>query len=189
MSLEDYHQQVRDAIARRNGRPILNSNIEHATIIIQEAFNYAKKSIRILSSRLDPACYAQPGVIDAAKVFLADPDHRAQILVESELWDPQDHFEWDKHPLLDALANYRERLELRLVPRDWIASYTYNFLIMDDYGYRFEADRSLPTAVAAFYPEDGKQPQIKNLEEIFETLWKASKPHEWGIPKKAKEAA
>ena len=116
--LQNYHEEVREAILKRTGKPILNSNVDHASIITQEAFNNARSQIRILSSKLDPSCYAQPGVIGAAKTFLADPDRKAQILVESAMWDQNNNFEWNKHPLIEALKEFKERLELRLVPTE-----------------------------------------------------------------------
>jgi hypothetical protein len=177
-TIQEYHEQVRDAILNRNGRPILNGTIDHASIIVQECFNNAKQRIRILSSRLDPSCYAKPGVTDAAKTFLADKDHCAQILVEPALWDMNSNFEWNKHPLVAALVDCKERYEIKLVPAEWTKRYQFNFLLLDDYGYRFESDRSRPAAVAAFLPEGAPKPQIDNLNKRFEQLWEVSTPHQ-----------
>jgi hypothetical protein len=171
----DYHDRVRTAIRERTGKPILNGNLDHAAIIVQEAFSNAQASIRLLSSRLDPACYAQRGVVEAAKVFLADKDHKAEILLESEMWDPKNNFQWGKHPMLAELRDFWDRIEIRLVPKDWTERYGFNFMLLDDYGFRYEADRRQPAAVAAFLPSDGPKKQVENLKAIFSELWNVSK--------------
>jgi hypothetical protein len=177
-TMQEYHEEVREAILRRNGKPILNGTIDHAAVIVQESFNNAKNRVRILSSRLDPSCYAKNSVADAAKTFLADPDHKAEILVEPSLWDADDNFEWGKHPLVAALSDYKDRFEIRIVPSDWVKRYNFNFLLLDDYGYRYEGDRSRPAAVAAFLPSGAEKPQVNNLNKIFDELWQHSKPYQ-----------
>lgn len=178
ITLPEYHQKVRDAILQRTGEPLLNGTVEHATFITQEAFSSAQSKIQILSSRLDVACYAQPNVINAAKAFLADPDHELKILIEAELWDSNKNFDWSKHPLVAALKDYWAGLKIRLVPKESTERYKFNFLLLDDFGYRFEADRLRAAAVAAFFPPGSIAPQVKNLSGVFESLWAASEPYE-----------
>ena len=176
--LMGYREQVRDAIARRTGEALLNGSIDHAAVIVQETFSSAKKSIRLLSSKLDAECYGRLSVRNAAQVFLADPDHSAEILVESSLSDDNDNFEWAKHPFLSDLAPFGsdglKRLQVRTVPKEWVERYKFNFLLMDDYGYRYESDRKETAAVVAFLPE-GEKGTVDNLNGIFDRLWNVSK--------------
>lgn len=177
---QNYRDLVRAAIVRRSGETILNSSVNHAAVITQEAFSCASKSVNILTHRLDASCYAD-GVRTAARAFLADPDHHCKILIEAPIWDPEGNFEWAKHPLILSLSEFTQkdgdkppRLQVKLVPRDWVERYKFNFLIMDDYGLRFEPDRAQPAAVATFYPEGSKKEPVKNLQTIFDDLWGVS---------------
>jgi hypothetical protein len=169
-ALLNYQEEVRDAILNRNGDPILNSTVEHASLITQEAFLAAQHQIRILSSRLDASCYAKAGVVGAAKAFLASKGHVLRLLVEAQ------NVEWKKHPLIMELSNELERLKIRTVPPELASRYSFNMLLLDDYGYRLESDRARPAAVAVFYPENSEKPQMAHLERIFEDIWDESIP-------------
>lgn len=176
-SLVSYHEQVREAIARRSGEPLLNSTLDHASLIVQEALSAGDDHVHILSSRLDTSCYAKPGLIAAAKAFLAGKNHHLRILVEAQ------DFEWVEHPLINELRDQKGDAEhgglwLRVVPTAWSSGYNFNFMLLDDFGFRFEADRQSPAAVASFYPKGAKQKQIENLSQIFSTLWEVSRPVE-----------
>lgn len=175
MSLNDYRDRVARLIRERTGEPLLNGSLDHAAAITQEAFASAEDQIRILSNRLSPDCYAREGVRNAAKFFLADGNHRLRILVESALWDTGSNFNWSQHPLIADLLPFVEskRLQMKAVPREWADRYKFNFLLLDDYGFRFEADRNMAAAVATFFPEDKKKP-VESMARNFETLWEAS---------------
>jgi len=173
--LENYQEVVRAAILNRTGSPLLNGSVDHAAMITQEAFNNAKQSIRILSHKLDPDCYGKPGLLNAAKYFLADESHTVDILIESSLWDPANEFPWETHPFLEAIShskrNLSKQVKIRRVPLKWAELYAFNFMLMDDYGYRYEEDRARPTAVAGFSPPNVKSQQVANLGDIFSRLW------------------
>lgn len=180
---DGYRERVRSLIARRTGEPITNGSHDHAAILTEEAFNSARSEVRLLCTRLDPNCFGRTEVRNAARFFLADPDHKARILLEAAIWDEHNNFEWQNHPFLKDLQDFaieREdcpaRLELRLVPMGLIEKYRFNFLLLDDYGFRFEEDRDQPAAVAAFMPKDAPNAAIRNLGAIFDTLWSESKP-------------
>ena len=174
VSLESYHEQVREAILLRSGAPVMNSNIDHATIITQEALANAKSKVRILSSKLDPTCYAHPGVIEAARYFLLDPDHRLEILIEAEEIDDNRNFDWHGHKLIREFKG--KNAEVRLVPKAESARYSFNFMLLDDYGFRYEFDRRRPAAVAGFLPAGAPNAQVENLSSVFSELWAASIP-------------
>jgi hypothetical protein len=175
-SLEIYREKVREAILRRDGVPLLNGDVDHASIVVQEVLSNAKNRVRILSHRLDPDCYAKEAVRNAAAFFLADPDHSLEVLIEAYLWDDNNNFQWDKHPLISDLKKCdNKQVQVRLVPKDWSDGYNFNFMLLDDYGYRFESDRARAAAVVAFLPNNGEK-TVKHLGGIFEQLWDESKP-------------
>jgi hypothetical protein len=181
--MSEYKDTVVRLIRERTGEPLLNGTIDDAAVITQEAFNHATKDVRILSNRLNADCYARESVRNAARTFLATPDHKLRILIESSLWDESNKFEWEKHPFIADLKEHLHghdgtsgRLEVRLVPKSWAQRYKFNFLILDDYGYRYEADRDSSAAVAKFFPEAEKQKGLQALQTNFDMLWKAYKP-------------
>jgi hypothetical protein len=175
MSLNDYRDRVARLIRERTGEALLNGTLDHAAAITQEAFASAEQQVRILSNRLSPDCYAREGVRNAAKFFLADTNHKLRILVESSLWDSGSNFNWSQHPLISDLLPFAAsgRLEMKAVPREWVDRYKFNFLLLDDYGFRYEADRARAAAVATFFPEDKKTP-VESLAGNFEQLWEVS---------------
>lgn len=164
-----YQLLIRDAISDRTGVPVLNSTFEHASIIVQEMFSNAHE-MRLLSSRLETACYARPALIEAARAFLSDPDHTLRILVEPELHGDTNR-DWLKHPLVATFRDSKHPVEMRAVPSDWTNRYRFNFALMDDFGFRFETDRSEPAAVAAFLPANKPMQQVEHLKTLFDTLW------------------
>jgi hypothetical protein len=182
-NLTDYRELVSRVIRERTGVPIVNGSADHASVIVQECFNNANDHIRLLSNRLDPDCYASEGVRNSVKMFLAHPAHRLEILVEGAMWDPEGRFAWEKHPFVETLVPFAQndhgnnqppQVQLKIVPEALSRLYDFNFLVMDDYGYRFEANRKVPTAVAAFLPQDNIA-TAQNLIRIFDTqLWNHS---------------
>jgi hypothetical protein len=175
-----YRDKVVRLITARTGEALMNGSIDDATIITQEAFNYAGSTVRILSNRLSPDCYARESVRNAAKFFLADPDHKLRILIESPLWDVNNNFEWHNHPLLQDIKEFAKgddearRLAVRLVPKAQAQRYKCNFLLLDDYGFRYEADRNSTAAVAAFFSEKEKEQKMVSLDSMFRELWSKS---------------
>ncbi|MGA3305348.1 MAG: hypothetical protein ABSC26_04990 [Stellaceae bacterium] len=179
-TFDQYRDEVREAILLRDGEALINGSIEHAGIITQEALINAQDSVRILSYRLDPDCYADEAVLNAADYFLANPSHHLKILIEAGLWN-DGNYDWTRHPLIhklhQSLTQQNPNFEIRLVPKALAEKYAYNFLVLDDYGYRYEEDRKRPTAVARFLPiDDPKKEPVVNLTNIFDSIWEGSEP-------------
>src|ERR1700733_5890670 len=119
-----YRDTVIRLIKERTGEALMNGSIDDAAIITQECLSNATNTVRILSNKLNPDCYARESVRNAATCFLADPDHRLHILIEASLWDERNNFEWGKHPFLRDLKVFANgnndedrRLSVRLVPK------------------------------------------------------------------------
>jgi hypothetical protein len=123
---------------------------------------------------------ADEAVLNAADYFLANPKHQLKILIEAGLWS-DGNYDWTRHPLINklltSLTQEKPNFEIRLVPKSLAEKYEYNFLVLDDYGYRFEEDRKRPTAVARFLAiNDPKKEPVVNLTKIFDSIWDGSDP-------------
>ena len=55
--MDEYRQKVIQAIADRNGDPLFNGSISHASVIFEELFLNAQSSIKILSGNLNSEVY------------------------------------------------------------------------------------------------------------------------------------
>jgi len=142
---------------------VFNGSTEHASLVIEQAFNCARQHVRVLSSTLNLACYGTPATIAAAQQFLAQPGTRLEILIESDRL-----VAGAAHPLLTALRPYKSQIDVRMVPTDMVDQYEYNFLTVDDRGFRYEEDRRAHVAIVA-----GGQHYASataNLIEVFDAL-------------------
>ena len=159
-SLAAYRKSVFDLVEQKTGEAIYNGSIEHASIVMEALFAYAKKTVKILTGMLNPSVYGSFEVILAAHRFLGIPSSRIEILLEDPSVRPL-------NPFFTMLEN-RENLLVRCVPKQVRINYRCHCAIADGDGYRFEADKSKPFAVAAFGDADGG----RVLTEVFSELWK-----------------
>lgn len=163
-----YRERVKNAAQARNGDPVYNGSMEHASVLVEAMFAHAHTEVCVLSGELNARVYGRDDVVEQANLFLADPQHRAQFLVE----EPE-ALDWVNHPLLSALSD-NENVEVRSVPREIQNRYKFHLIVMDEDSYRFEKDRSEPVAIAAFGDITGAE----NMKSIFNTLWNVSRPVE-----------
>ena len=124
-------------------------------------FQYATEEISLLSQKLDPAVYAGSALLNAVKDFLKRQDTKLRILVESDIPDG--------HPLLEACSG-NPLAEVRKVPVETVALYDCNFMTVDNFGYRYEANRDQYFASVSFY-EDGNNISIDHLKQLFGLLF------------------
>ncbi len=165
MNFVEYRKRVEILASERTGETIANGSFDHAAIIIQQMFKSAEHQVSILTGNLNARVYGRAEVVEEAKLFLAQGDHSARFLLESE-----DSLLFRDHPLFERLR-HNENLEARIVPEEMRNQYKYHFLVMDDDSYRFEPTKDGPTAVAAF----GDKDTVRNLAEIFAIIWDVSK--------------
>ena len=163
--LTDYMNKVKRLADDRTGEPVYNASLEHAVVILQNMFSHARKSICILTGRLNNDAYGHPEVVREARRFLESPDQRIRILFEDEgLLENVAH-----HPFL-AIETGQEKIEKHFVPKELQQNYQFHFIVVDEDSYRFEPDREKYEAVAAFGDAEGGQ----NLGRLFEQLWRAA---------------
>lgn len=161
--MEAYRERVEKLARKRNGEPIYNGSYDHAAIIVENMFAQARNSVCILSGRLNARVYGPTEVVEQAGLFLADPKHTARILVEDGSALSLEH------PFLSRFWD-NENVQIRAVSEKDRALYDFHFLVMDSDSYRFEKDKTVPAAVAAFGDSQG----AANLEKVFEVLWTRS---------------
>jgi hypothetical protein len=159
--IPDYAELIQASIVKRDGTPIPNGTIEHATMLIEAMLRNAKSSVRILTGELNARLYGTEQIILAARQFLSDFDRKLEIVVEGK---PEDK-EIILNPLIVAIKSSPNLKIWRLKPerRDQLKSH---FALMDDDSYRYEPDKEEPSAIAAF----GDKTFTKQLDKIFEGL-------------------
>ena len=164
-----YRARIEALAEERVGEPMYNDSIEHAVIILQNIFLHARRSVKILTGKLNRDAYARRGIVEDVKRFIEADHHTLQILFEDE--SLVDKKEIDRHPFLREIAGC-DRVQLRHVPQGLQQMYNFHFVLMDEDSYRFEPDKGEFGAVATFGDKDGGE----NLARLFSVLWDKSKP-------------
>jgi hypothetical protein len=159
--IPDYAELIQSSIAKRDGTPIPNGTIEHATMLIEAMLRNGKNSVRILTGELNARLYGTEQIILAARQFLSDFNRKLEIVVEGKSEDK----ELILNPLIIAIKSSPNLNIWRLKPerRDQLKSH---FSLMDDDSYRYEPNKEEPSAIAAF----GDKPFTETLLKVFEGL-------------------
>jgi len=64
---------------------------------------------------------------------------------------------------------FGEQVKIKRAPDDEQQKYEFNFMVVDDFGLRFESDREKHAAVASFHEERSKK-LIESLQRTFSSL-------------------
>lgn len=161
LHLQDYRALIWDSIRKRDGTPIPNGTLAHATILMEAFFKTAAKQIYILTGELNPRVYGTPEVVASARQFLADADHSLEIIFEGDF----DENQTARHPLLSAIGPGAKLKVWKLDPK-FRKNVPAHFALMDTDSYRFEADKTQSSAVAAF----GDKEFTSLLTTVFQAL-------------------
>ena len=133
----DYEEVVIEAIRVKDGKPVFNGSIEHAAILLSRMFKVAQNNIRILSRSLNPKVYSKDIALEM-QTFL-NRGGQIRIIIE-------DDTKFKDHPI----AHLTEDCEIRKLHQEIANKIPYHMTVIDDFGYRFEGDKNLPQAIAAF---------------------------------------
>lgn len=164
---DEYRASVARALTGADEALVFNGTLDHARIVVEEAFRAAKGHVRILSNQLASECYGAREVIDAARDFLRRPGTRLDILIED------DSAPVTSQPfLMSASEAGGSRVRVNVVPAIYVGDYQFNFLTVDDVAYRFESDRTKPIAVVA--GGAAARPTVERLTSIFDRLFDSS---------------
>ena len=163
LSLNDYAERMETALKGRQEFSTFNKDMLHAQIVVCTALEYAEDRVRLLSNRLDPDLYASVWFNDAARGFLARGGH-LDILVETDVGAD--------HPLMSLQAEAGpDRMAIHRVPDAIVDGYDFNFMVMDDRGFRFEENRDEPKALVVFDRDtDAHRRNVEALANVFSTL-------------------
>ncbi len=164
-SLNDYVRQLDAAL--KHGRTYVNSNrdMAHAKVVVFLGICHAKEKVLLLSEKLDWTLYGMPHFMQEVSGFL-DRGGRMEVLVETDLQAD--------HPMME-LSDRSSKLSIRKVPENIVEKYEYNFMVVDDIGYRFERDRRRPAAYVSFNDKEDKE-MIEMLKSMFENLGRNATP-------------
>lgn len=146
MDLQEYQKRVIECIHNPEcDEVILNHNIEHATVLIEQMFIHAVQTINLLSISLDSRLYAKDNVVSAIKEFLTKDGTTLNIVTEEKICSN------GNAKLLEIFKEFKGKVTCKEA-KSWLsAQYSYNFLIADDATYRFEADKKNHKASAGFH--------------------------------------
>ena len=166
MNVDQYREIVRSVVRTRDGQPIYNASVEHASVVIENLFASARRRIDVLSGSFNPRVYGRDAVIEEAKLFLASSqENQLRIILENDS-EPDRLF----HPFFRACSHF-PNLEVRVAPLDVQDRYQFHCVLVDDDSYRFASDKRRPSAVAAF----GDRTGAEILEKAYSFIWASSK--------------
>ena len=166
--LEAYSERINKELSSENPVRAYNKDISHAAVITSAAFRYASTEVRLLSNKLDRALYNENLLENSVAPFLAKQGTSLHILVETDL--PSTHPIWE----FVKKGNYsHEQLTIKKVAPKLMSKYQFNYLVADEFGYRFEGDRKEYAAVASFHESDSVS-TINDLIDFFDKLERQS---------------
>ncbi len=163
MTLEEYEKKVIECASNPECvEVILNNDIRHATILIEQMFKHATRTVKLLSVSLNAALYNQTNVLNAMRVFLAKENTRLEIVTEKEICSE------NNKELLNILNECKDKVG-RNVAQPWLSNqYKYNFLVSDNSTYRFEGDKNKHEATAEFHNKKRASKLNKVFDKIYE---------------------
>ena len=162
--MDGYRRKVKEAALKRSGEPIYNGSLDHASVLASALFEHAREEVCVLSGELNAHVYGTDDVLERARLFLSTRGRKIRVLVENpDAIDPKDH------PFVHEFGG-NDDVEFRQLSS--AVNVPFHFIVMDGDSYRFEKDKSAPTAVAAFGDTAGGE----NLSRMFDILWGRGAP-------------
>ncbi|SFV87026.1 hypothetical protein MNB_SUP05-SYMBIONT-4-396 [hydrothermal vent metagenome] len=156
MNIKKYENKVIECLNAQQDDIILNSDINHAGILIKQIFLNAVHTVNLLSNKLDAQLYERVEIINAIRSFL-NRGGKLNVAIEGDIDKKSTNMQ-------KLLAEYK--IQPTVVPGWLKKQYEYNFLTMDDTGYRFEGSREEHKASVNF----GDKNQTEKLNAIFNKI-------------------
>ena len=148
-AIDVYSRKLQEALQNKKPFSTYNRDLLHAAEIVISGFSYAEKEIYLLSNRLTPELYGDPRLHTALCSFLSKDNTELHILIEQTLML--------NHPIIGVIRPFESKIKLGQISRKSVEIYDFNFMLLDDFGYRFEYDRNGYSAIASFYEDDQKE--------------------------------
>jgi len=139
--MDTYRELVLDLFSNHSSKLIANSSEQHAAVLFEAIFKNAKKDIRIYSEKLSATVFNNSFLIDEARKFIENPDHKLLIAVTASHPDASDFLSLIRQPHNAKISVYR-------FPKIYSKGKSINFAVMDDFAYRFEPDSTNCRAIA-----------------------------------------
>lgn len=166
-NLIEYAARVDTAMEKGEPFSTYNRDILHASEVVACMLKYAKKEVNLLSNKLDNRLYGEDYIAELVEDFVGNRDGKLNILVETDVGTD--------HPVITACKKFPANTTVKKVPDHWQKYYDYNFMLMDDIGYRFEANRKSQNAIVS-YNQDDQIETRQNMKNCFDVLAEHSKP-------------
>ena len=166
-AIDIYSQNLQNALQNKEPFSTYNKDLLHAAEIVISGFSYAEKEIYLLSNRLAPELYGDPRLHTALRNFLSKDNAELRILVEQTLTSD--------HPIIEVIRSFESKIKLGQISQESVETYDFNFMLLDNFGYRFEYDRNGYSAIASFYEDDQKE-ICEMLKGFFLSLEQDSTP-------------
>ena len=166
-SLNDYKRELQHALRKGSEYHQFNKDMSHARVVICTAFEHAKSKIRLLSNQLDRELYGTIPFEAAMQKFLENGGHELVLLVETDVSED--------HPVRQMARRFPGQVTMARVPDNLQEYYPHNCMLVDESGYRLEADRDKPEAIVVFNDQgDDLRPMLSDhfaaLEEQAESV-------------------
>ncbi len=134
--LNTYRSGVRTLFEIKSSKLISNGMPEHAAILFEEFFKNATKCVRIFSRKLDKTVFDSETLVKAAKAAIGKGIN-IDVLIQENKADE---------------SGFSKLLEEKKIPiknvKQELSDFESNFIVMDDYAFRFEPDRTKFKATA-----------------------------------------
>jgi hypothetical protein len=166
-NLKEYAERLENALKKKVAFNTYNRDIFHAFAIIHAAFKFAQEEVLLLSHELDIALYGGADLGHEIRGFLGDRKGKMRILVETDISEA--------HPMMQLCGEFSEQVKILRIPNELQKGYEFNFMVVDDFGYRFEKDREEHAAVASFHDENLHE-AVSSLKAYFAFLEKSARP-------------
>lgn len=165
-SLNGYAETFEKALKKKTQFANFNKDMNHAAIIVCMAFRHAENNIRLLTHKLDESLYGSKWFLDELERFIGKQDSCLKILIESDIVED--------HPVMQMSAQHNQ-IEVKRVPDVDVREYPFNFMLVDDVGYRFERDRNSHEATVVFnYDDDLRFKELReSCDNWFNARWES----------------
>lgn len=165
-SLNGYAEEFDRALRKKTPFANFNKDMNHAAIIVCMSFRHAQNTIKLLSKELDESLYGSKWFLEELAHFMDKENTSLKILIESDI--PGDH------PVIQE-SKKEPRIEIKRIPEEDVQKYPFNFMLVDDKGFRFEQDRESTEATVVFnYNDDPRFEDLrKSCVDWFDSRWRS----------------
>ena len=158
---EEYKKLVEEAANKQSKEFILNEDVIHAQVVIENLFLNAKKNINIFSGELNPEVYSSSGVVNNIKRFLEKKANRISILLQNG-----NNSKLEDNAFVKLCRGFEQKCQIKMV-NEKDKNRKNHFITVDGQAYRFEPDNKKPKAIACFNDKKFSMEIDKQFKILF----------------------